>query len=82
MPVTATTADAWGRGGRSGGRGGLTPRGWRTELPLFLAAYLFYFVRAESGLLEVETGALPLSGPAGYHGAIVVFWPLPSAEGS
>jgi membrane-associated phospholipid phosphatase len=42
MPVTATTADAWGRGGRSGGRGGLTPRGWRTELPLFLAAYLFY----------------------------------------
>jgi PAS domain-containing protein len=40
-------------------------------------AYGHYFVRAESGMLEIETGALPLSGPAGYHGAIVVFWPLP-----
>jgi hypothetical protein len=62
--------------------------GARDELPVATAvresrpAYGHYFVRAESGLLEIETGALPLSGPAGYHGAIVVFWPLSSAEGS
>ncbi len=45
-------------------------------------AYGHYFVRAESGMLEIETGALPLSGPAGYHGAIVVFWPVPASDGS
>ena len=44
-------------------------------------AYGHFRVRAESGMLEVEAGALPLSGPAGYHGAIIVFWPLPPAPG-
>lgn len=39
-------------------------------------AYGHYRIRAAAGLLEVEAGALPLVGPAGYHGAIVVFWPL------
>jgi PAS domain-containing protein len=57
------------------------------ELPVTTAvresrpAYGHFFVRAESGMLEIETGALPLSGPAGYHGAIIVFWPLPPATG-
>src|SRR5919106_2584530 len=41
-------------------------------------AYGHFSVRAESGMLEIEAGALPLSGPAGYHGAIIVFWPLPT----
>lgn len=54
------------------------------SLPLTLAlregrpAYGRFHVRAERGLIEVEAGALPLVGPAGYHGAIVVFWPLSS----
>jgi PAS domain-containing protein len=42
-------------------------------------AYGHYSVRAESGMLEIEAGALPLAGPAGYHGAIIVFWPLAPA---
>src|SRR2546422_1242193 len=52
------------------------------DLPLTIAvresrpAYGHFAVRAESGSLEVEASALPLSGPAGYHGAIIVFWPL------
>jgi hypothetical protein len=25
-------------------------------------------------LIEVEAGALPLVGPAGFHGALIVFW--------
>ncbi len=29
---------------------------------------------ATGGLVEVEAGALPLLGPAGYHGAMVFFW--------
>lgn len=29
-------------------------------------------------LLMVETSALPLTGPNGFHGAIVVFWPAES----
>ena len=37
-----------------------------------------FFVRMESGLGEVEIGALPLAGPAGYQGAILVLWPVPS----
>ena len=51
-----------------------------TELPLTLAiregrpAYARLRVRGERGLLEVEAGALPLLGPAGYHGAMVFFW--------
>jgi PAS domain-containing protein len=50
------------------------------ELPLSIAvregrpAYARLHIRGERGPLEVETGALPLVGPAGYHGAIVVFW--------
>jgi PAS domain-containing protein len=52
------------------------------ELPLNIAvresrpAYGRFWIRADSGLLEVEAAALPLVGPAGYHGAVVVFWPL------
>jgi PAS domain-containing protein len=50
------------------------------ELPLGIAvregrpAYARLMIRGESGPLEVETGALPLVGPTGYHGAIVIFW--------
>jgi PAS domain-containing protein len=49
-------------------------------LPLSIAvregrpAYARLHIRGERGPLEVETGALPLVGPAGYHGAIVIFW--------
>ena len=56
----------------------------REDLPLTTAvresrpAYGQFFVRTESGLTEVELGALPLTGPAGYHGAILVFWPVPA----
>lgn len=56
------------------------------ELPVATAvresrpAYGHFAVRAESGMLEIEAGALPLSGPSGYHGAIVVFWPLPPGQ--
>jgi PAS domain-containing protein len=58
------------------------------QLPLTLAihegrpAYARLRVRGEHGLLEVEAGALPLLGPAGYHGAMVFFWvadPNPAA---
>jgi PAS domain-containing protein len=58
----------------------------REELPLTTAvresrpAYGRFFVRAESGPLEVELGALPLTGPAGYHGAILIFWPTPAHD--
>ncbi len=50
------------------------------ELPLAVAvregrpAYARFRIRAEHALLEVEAGALPLLGPAGYRGALVVFW--------
>jgi PAS domain-containing protein len=50
------------------------------ELPLTLAihegrpAYARMQLRGEGGLIEVEAGALPLLGPAGYHGAMVFFW--------
>jgi PAS domain-containing protein len=56
------------------------------ELPLAVAvregrpAYARFRVRAEGGLLEIEAGAIPLLGPAGYHGAIVVFWVLPDSR--
>ena len=59
----------------------------REALPLTTAvresrpAYGRFFVRTESGLRELELGALPLTGPAGYHGAILVFWPLPTEDG-
>jgi PAS domain-containing protein len=50
------------------------------ELPLAVAvregrpAYARFRLRGERGLLEVEAGALPLLGPAGYHGAMIFFW--------
>jgi PAS domain-containing protein len=50
------------------------------ELPLTIAvregrpAFARLRLRGESGLLDVEAGALPLLGPAGYHGAMVFFW--------
>jgi PAS domain-containing protein len=56
----------------------------REDLPLTTAvresrpAYGRFLVRAESGPLEVEAGALPLAGPSGYHGAILVFWEMPA----
>ena len=59
------------------------------ELPLAVAvregrpAYARFRVRAERGLVEVEAGALPLLGPAGYHGAMVFFWVVDEdAEGT
>jgi PAS domain-containing protein len=58
----------------------------RDELPLTTAvresrpAYGRFFVRADSGLQEVESGALPLTGPGGYQGAVVVFWRVPVDE--
>jgi PAS domain-containing protein len=59
------------------------------ELPLAVAvregrpAYARFRVRAEHALLEVEAGALPLLGPAGYRGATVFFWVAGvNAEGS
>jgi PAS domain-containing protein len=53
------------------------------ELPLTVAvregrpAYGRLRIRAERGLVAIELAALPLVGPAGYHGAVIVFWPLP-----
>jgi PAS domain-containing protein len=53
------------------------------ELPLTTAvregrpAYGRFRVRAGEGLVQVEAGALPLLGPAGYHGAMVFFWVVP-----
>jgi PAS domain-containing protein len=50
------------------------------SLPLTIAlregrpAYGRFRIRTEHGLREIEAGALPLIGPAGYHGAMVVFW--------
>jgi PAS domain-containing protein len=52
------------------------------DLPLNVAvresrpAYGRFWIRADRGPLEIEAAALPLLGPAGYHGALVVFWPL------
>ena len=50
------------------------------DLPLTIAiregrpAYGRFRIRGDRGLLVVEAGALPLLGPAGYHGAMVFFW--------
>jgi len=55
----------------------------REDLPLTTAvresrpAYGRFFVRTETGLRDLELGALPLTGPAGYHGAILVLWTIP-----
>jgi hypothetical protein len=57
------------------------------ELPLTAAlrdgrpGYGRFFIRAEGGLLEIIAGALPLVGPSGNHGALVVFWPVPVDQG-
>ena len=54
------------------------------QLPLTLAihegrpAYARFRVRGERGLIEVEAGALPLIGPAGYQGAMIFFWVVDS----
>jgi hypothetical protein len=37
-------------------------------------------MRAELGMILVETGALPLVGPAGYHGAMILLWPVPGDD--
>jgi PAS domain-containing protein len=56
------------------------------DLPLTIAlreghpAYGRFRARSEHGLVEVETGALPLIGPAGFHGALIVFW-VPEESG-
>jgi PAS domain-containing protein len=53
------------------------------ELPLSTAlrdgrpGYGRFFIRAEGGLLEIVAGALPLVGPTGNNGALVVVWPVP-----
>jgi PAS domain-containing protein len=50
------------------------------ELPLSVAvregrpAYARLRIRGDDGMMEVEAGALPLLGPAGYHGAMLFFW--------
>ena len=55
-----------------------------TELPLTLAiregrpAYARLRIGGARGLIEVEAGALPLTGPAGYHGAMIFFWVVDS----
>jgi PAS domain-containing protein len=54
------------------------------ELPLTRAlrdgrpGYGQFFIRAEGGLMEIVAGALPLVGPTGNNGALVVFWPVPA----
>jgi PAS domain-containing protein len=56
------------------------------ELPLTIAireghpAYGRFWIRSVAGVVEIEVGALPLVGPAGHHGAMVVFWPLDPKE--
>lgn len=56
------------------------------ELPLAIAvrearpAYGRFSVRAEHGIIQIEMGAVPLTGATGYHGAMLVFWPVPDAE--
>jgi PAS domain-containing protein len=53
------------------------------DLPLTAAlrdgrpGYGQFFIRAEGGLMEIVAGALPLVGPTGNNGALVVFWPVP-----
>jgi PAS domain-containing protein len=44
--------------------------------------YAQFFIRAEAGMIEIVAGALPLVGPAGNHGALIVFWPVPGDQGS
>ena len=57
------------------------------ELPVATAvrearpAHARLSVRAERGIIEIEIAAVPLTGAAGYHGSMVVFWPLPDEGG-
>jgi PAS domain-containing protein len=40
--------------------------------------YAQFFIKAADGeLVEIVAGTLPLVGPAGNNGALVVFWPVP-----
>ena len=56
------------------------------ELPLAIAvrearpAFGRFAVRAERGVIDVEVAAVPLLGAAGYHGAMLVFWPVPDED--
>ena len=56
------------------------------EVPLAVAlresrpAYGRFFIHSDRGLVPVEAGALPLVGPSGLHGAMVVFW-VPEDDG-
>ena len=53
------------------------------DLPLTAAlrdgrpGYGQFFIRAEGGLMEIVAGTLPLVGPSGNNGALVIFWPVP-----
>jgi PAS domain-containing protein len=50
------------------------------QLPLAVAlgdgrpAYARFRISAADGPLQIEASSLPLIGPAGHHGALVVFW--------
>jgi PAS domain-containing protein len=50
------------------------------QLPLAVAlrdghpAYARFRISAANGPLQIEASSLPLIGPAGHHGAMVVFW--------
>jgi PAS domain-containing protein len=56
------------------------------DLPLTAAlrdgrpGYGQFFIRVEGGLMEIVAGALPLVGPTGNNGALVVFWPVPPEQ--
>jgi PAS domain-containing protein len=56
------------------------------ELPLTAAlrdgrpGYGQFFIRAEGGLMEIVAGTLPLVGPSGNNGALVIFWPVPPEQ--
>jgi PAS domain-containing protein len=39
-----------------------------------------FFMGTEGGLLEIVASALPLVGPNGNNGAMVVFWPVPADQ--
>ena len=39
-----------------------------------------FFMGVEGGLLEIVASALPLVGPNGNNGAMVVFWPVPANQ--
>jgi PAS domain-containing protein len=39
-----------------------------------------FFIKGEGGLMAIVAGTLPLVGPAGNNGALVVFWPVPPED--